>query len=74
MYAIQYLKNIKQSKTTKYTDNNSDRYSVEKRKTFLSQKKKFCEVRTVALSHIERKNISMHLRIGAGDVAITADC
>ena len=38
MYTIQYLKNIKQNKTTKYTDN-SDGYNVKKHDVFLPKKR-----------------------------------
>ena len=57
MYMIHYLKNMKQNKTTKYTDNNSDGYNVQKRNVFLSQKKKeVCkEVRTVCSASFENK-------------------
>ena len=40
MHTIQYLKNIKQNKTTKYTDNNSDGYNVKKQNVFLPQRKR----------------------------------
>ena len=56
MHAIQYLKNIKQNKTTKYTDNDSDGYNAKKRNVFLSKKKEVCkEVRTVCSESFKKK-------------------
>ena len=69
-----YLKNIKQNKKIKYTDNSSEGYNVKKRSVFLSQKKKFArKLEPFSLSHLKGKSISVHLRAGAGHVAITAD-
>ena len=59
MYTIKYLRNIKQNKTTKYTDNNSDGYNVKERNVFfILRNKEVCnEVRTVSFKKKKRINV-----------------